>query len=195
MFRITRGLMALAALGALVATLSGIPTVLHASSGTIVVETWRLCGFALFAGLFTLLALNPTGHRGVWELVIANKLVLTALAIGYAIHGHIDGTTDVLVWDGLLTVLLIAAYVSCRGWQKVDRGLLVRESGHGSDDCRRQDRGRAQRTPPAGARRTNPGSRVSAGDDLGRWVDHEPHRQRFPELSDRRGDAPAGRRP
>lgn len=121
MLRITRGLMAFAALGALAATLSGIPTVLSAPTGTIVVETWRVCGFALFAGLFTLLAVNPTGHRGVWELVIANKLVLTALAIGYATHGGIDGTNDVLVWDGLLTILLIAGYVCCRGWQKVAR--------------------------------------------------------------------------
>ncbi len=121
MLRITRGLMALAALGALAATLSGIPTVVNASAGTAVVETWRVCGFALFTGLFTLLAVNPTGYRGIWELVIANKLVLTALAIGYATHGGIDGTTDVLVWDGLLTILLIAAYVCCRGWQRTDR--------------------------------------------------------------------------
>ena len=50
-----------------------------------------------------------------------NRLALTTLAIGYAAHGGIDGTTNVLVWDGLLTVLLVVAYLTCRGWRKVDR--------------------------------------------------------------------------
>ena len=110
--------MVLAALSAMVATISDIPAVSGASASTAVVQTWRLYGFALFAGLFIYLAVNLNGRRGIWELVIANKLLLTCTAIGYALHGGIAGTSNVLVWDGSLTVLLISAYVTCRGWQR-----------------------------------------------------------------------------
>lgn len=50
---------------------------------------------------------------GRWSSLSSNSLP--------GAHGGIDGTTDVLVWDGLLTVLLVVAYVTCRGWRKVDR--------------------------------------------------------------------------
>jgi hypothetical protein len=120
--RIARALMALAAVSALAATVSDASTVFSASPSAIVVQTWRLYGFALFAGLFTFLAVNLKGHRGIWELVIANKLLLTCTAIGYALHGNIAETADVLIWDGFLTVLLISAYVTCQGWQR-QRGL------------------------------------------------------------------------
>jgi hypothetical protein len=113
--------MGLAALSALAATISDISAVLGASASATVVQTWRLYGFALFAGLFIFLAVDLKGHRGIWELVIANKLLLTCTAIGYAIHGGIAETSDVLIWDGSLTVLLISAYVTCRGWQRQPR--------------------------------------------------------------------------
>ena len=110
--------MVLAALSALVATISDLPAVFGASPSATVVQTWRLYGFALFTGLFVVLAVNLKGHRGIWELVIANKLLLTCTAIGYAVHGGIAETSDILIWDGSQTVLLIAAYVTCRGWQR-----------------------------------------------------------------------------
>ena len=71
-------------------------------------QTWRLYGFAFFAGLFIYLAVNLNGRRGIWELVIANKPLLTCTAIGYAMHGGIAGTSNVLIWDGSLTVLLVS---------------------------------------------------------------------------------------
>jgi hypothetical protein len=116
--RIGQALMALAAVSAFVAAVSDIATVVNAPASTAVVETWRLCGFALFTGLFALLAARPSGYRGLWELAIANKLALTAAGVGYAVHGHIDGTSQVLLWDGSLTVLLIVAYIACQPWRK-----------------------------------------------------------------------------
>jgi hypothetical protein len=113
--------MALAAVSALIATIADISTVFGASASATVVQTWRLYGFVLFTGLFMFLAVNLKGHRGIWELVIANKLLLTCTAVGFAVHGGIAETSDVLVWDGSLTVLLVSAYVTCRGWQRQPR--------------------------------------------------------------------------
>ena len=66
-------LMLLAAFGALSAFLGSIGTATAAGSDTVVAETWRMYGFAVFAGLFVLLALRPRHYAGVWELVIFHK--------------------------------------------------------------------------------------------------------------------------
>jgi hypothetical protein len=87
-----------------------------ADGTTKMVETWRTYGLAVFAGLFVLLALNPTRYRGLWGLVIANKLALTMTAIAYAIRGGISDTAAVISGDGVLTVLLLVAFLACRGW-------------------------------------------------------------------------------
>jgi hypothetical protein len=114
--RIARYLLWLAALGATASAAGSVGTVWHADGATTVVETWRGYGFAVFAGLFVLLALRPHGYRGLWELVIANKVALTITALCYAIHGSIAGTGAIIIGDGGLSVLLIAAYLICRGW-------------------------------------------------------------------------------
>jgi hypothetical protein len=111
-----RVLLWIAALGAAVAAVSAISTVLAAGGTTKVVETWRLYGFVVFTGLFVLLALRPLAHRGVWELALLNKLALTVTALGYAAHGGISGTGSIIAWDGGLSLVLIAAYVCCHGW-------------------------------------------------------------------------------
>jgi len=129
--RIGQALMALAAVSAFVAALSDVATVVNAPASTTVVETWRLCGFALFTGLFALLAARPSGYRGLWELAIANKLALTAAAVGFAAHGHITGTSQVLLWDGSLTVLLIVAYIACQPWRKAQYIPVADGSGTG----------------------------------------------------------------
>jgi hypothetical protein len=114
--RIGRVLLWIAAAGAAVAAVSEISTVLGAGGTTKVVETWRLYGFVVFAGLFVLLALRPLAYRGVWELAVFSKLALTVTALAYAAHGGISGTGSIIAWDGGLSVVLIAAYVCCRGW-------------------------------------------------------------------------------
>ena len=114
--RIGRVLLWIAAVGAAGAAVSAVSTVLGAGGTTKVVETWQLYGFVVFAGLFVLLALRPLGYRGVWELAVLNKVALTVTALAYAARGGISGTGSIIAWDGSLSLVLIAAYVCCRGW-------------------------------------------------------------------------------
>jgi hypothetical protein len=110
-----RVLLVLAAAGALVAMISAIGSVADAGPATRMVETWRLLGFGIFAGLFALLAYRPRYYAGVWELAIANKFALVLFGLAYG-----TGTKDasnVLASDGTLALLLVAAYVLSRGWR------------------------------------------------------------------------------
>ncbi|MCX5122099.1 hypothetical protein OG992_33625 [Micromonospora sp. NBC_00362] len=114
--QIARILLGLAALGALAAAASAAGAVGDADASSKIVETWRAYGLVVFAGLFTLLAAKPRGYRGVWELVIFHKVALTVTALVYAAEGGVIGTASIIVWDGAVSVLLIAAYVLSRGW-------------------------------------------------------------------------------
>ena len=116
--RIARYLLWIAAAGAAASAAASVSTIWHASGATTVVETWRGYGYLVFAGLFVLLALRPHNYRGVWELVIANKVALAATALAFAARGGIAATSSIIVWDGGLSVLLIAAYLTCRGWSR-----------------------------------------------------------------------------
>ena len=109
-----RGLMWLAAVAAAASAVSAVATVAGADDSTRVVESWRMYGFAVFAGLFVLLALRPRDYRGLWELVILNKAALTFTGLFFL--GSASGAGTVVVWDGALTVVLVVAYVCCRGW-------------------------------------------------------------------------------
>jgi peptidoglycan/LPS O-acetylase OafA/YrhL len=111
---IGRGLMWLAAVAAAASAVSAVATVVSASDSTKVVESWRMYGFAVFAGLFVLLALRPRDYRGLWELVILNKAALTLT--GLFLLRSATGAGTVVVWDGALTVVLVVAYICCRGW-------------------------------------------------------------------------------
>lgn len=110
-----RVLLVIAALGALAAAAGSIQTVREAGPETLVVEVWRLAGYGLFSGLFALLAYRPVHYAGVWELVIVNKLALTVLTLTYAADA--DGAREVALADGVLTAVLLGAYLLSRGWQ------------------------------------------------------------------------------
>ncbi|PZG10604.1 hypothetical protein C1I95_27900 [Micromonospora craterilacus] len=120
--RIGRVLMWVAAASAAVAAASAAGMVVESEAAVRVVETWRAYGLVVFAGLFALLAWRPQAYRGVWELVIFHKLALTLTAVGYAVAGDVPGTGQILVWDGGLSVLLVVAYLLCRGWRSGARG-------------------------------------------------------------------------
>jgi hypothetical protein len=111
---IVRVLLVIATVGAVGAAISQLPVVLAADGATTVVQTWRLYGFVLFAGLFALLAFRPLGNLTVWLLVIGNKLALTVTAFAYQAHGGIADTGQIIVWDGGLTVVLLAAFLLSR---------------------------------------------------------------------------------
>lgn len=110
-----RILMGLAAVGALAAAATSIQTVRAAGPETLMVEIWRLTGLVVFSGLFALLAYRPLHYAGVWELVIANKLALTIVSLTYA--SHADGAGGVALVDGILTGVLLTAYLLNRGWR------------------------------------------------------------------------------
>lgn len=113
--RIGRALLWLVAVEAVGASVAAVSDVINASGSVLVVETWRMYGLMLCVGLFVLLALRPRVHGAVWALVIANKAALTVTATAYALHGGVDEATTIAGWDGSITVLLIVAYVLCRG--------------------------------------------------------------------------------
>ena len=128
-----RTLMCLAALAAAATAVGAIVPVLDAPAATKIIETWRLYGFLVFAGLFALLAARPRRYRWVWELVILNKLALTATALGYLAHGGIDGAGTVICSDGGLTIVLVAGYVCCRGWSSGSARALAPDPSPASD--------------------------------------------------------------
>lgn len=107
---IAKVLLWIAALAALAAAVSAWPDVTGASPDTKVVEAWRTIGFVTFAGLFALLAWRPLQSRGLWLVVILNKLALVVMGWLLMNQGGVKGVGDVLVFDGGLVVLLVIAF-------------------------------------------------------------------------------------
>jgi hypothetical protein len=112
--RVARVLLVLSALGAALAVVGAASAVVDAGLDTRMVETWRLLGFGVFAGLFVLLAYRPRMYAGVWELAILDKLALAVTAFAYG--SATDGAVTALVADGTITIMLLAAYLLSRGW-------------------------------------------------------------------------------
>lgn len=112
--RLGRGLMWLAALGALSAFASGIAAVKNAAPQAIWVETWRLFGFLVFSGMFVLLALRPRNSAGLWELAFFHKaaMAVSALFLSGAPRAAMAGTID-----AVLALLIAMAYILTRGWR------------------------------------------------------------------------------
>ncbi len=112
--RLAAVLLWVCAAGAIVAAVSAVTIVADADDATRAVETWRLVGYAYFAGIFALLALAPRQLRGLWELTILAKLALPIAGATF-LRGSTDAGSFV-VFDGIVTVLLIAAYGLTAGW-------------------------------------------------------------------------------
>ncbi len=103
-----------AAVAALGAALSAIPTVSDASNATKVVETWRMIGFATFAVIFAVLARRPHQNQALWLIAIGNKLALTIAGVLFVTQGDIKGALDLIIFDGGITILLLVAYYFVR---------------------------------------------------------------------------------
>ena len=110
-----RILLLVAAIAAAAAATGGAVSLGDADADSLIVETWRVAGLGVFAGLFGLLAYRPRHPAGVWVLAIANTVALTAAAATAATGTADSGITAVS--DGALSVLLVAAYVLTRGWR------------------------------------------------------------------------------
>jgi hypothetical protein len=50
----------------------------------------------------------------VFEIVIANKAALAV--VGLTILSAADGASDLVVFDGILTIALATAYILVEGW-------------------------------------------------------------------------------
>lgn len=91
---------------ALVASVSATAGVVVAPVDTRFVELWRVVGLITFTALFTLLAWRPVGQSALWCILSVSKAALTIAAI--VIGPSVPGASDAALWDGLLTVLLVA---------------------------------------------------------------------------------------
>jgi len=113
--RLATLLMLVSALGALYAFITAIGAVQTAGPATQQVETWRLFGFLMFAGVFILLGVWPRRLPGLWELTIANKVGLT-IAEALLIRNNAAGAQFTAISDGILSAFLVAAYLLSRGY-------------------------------------------------------------------------------
>lgn len=111
--RLGRGLMWLAALGALAAFASALAGIRSATPETLWVETWRLFGFLVFTGMFVLLALRPRKSAGVWELVFFHK---AAMGVSALFLPDAEGAAQAGTIDAVLAVIILVAYILTRGW-------------------------------------------------------------------------------
>jgi hypothetical protein len=113
--RIALGLMLLSALGALYAFATAIGATSAAGPATQQVEAWRALGYLMFAAIFVLMGLWPRRYPYLWEVVIVNKAALTIVEVVLIGKGAVDAQSSALV-DGILTVLLVAAYLLSRSY-------------------------------------------------------------------------------
>ena len=91
----------------------GIPRIIDAPDEFLMTEIWRTLAYLVFAGLWTMLALEPRRQRGVWELVLLHKIAFTLFAI--VLFDKPEAAQSTLV-DAILVVTTVAAYFLCRGW-------------------------------------------------------------------------------
>lgn len=124
--RLGQTLAGLAALGAAISALAALWSLGGVEDATKIVETWRAYGLVVFSALFALLALRPRAYRGVWEIAIFHKLAMTVTALVYLAQGGVVDAGTIVVSDGILSVVLVAAYLLCRGWTAEPEPLAQR---------------------------------------------------------------------
>jgi hypothetical protein len=111
-----RALLSLAAVVAATASVAALTTLGVEPASSELLAAWRGFGLAVFGGLFALVASAPERYPGVLELAILHKVALTAWAMG----SQAPGATLVVAADGILTLVLITAYLllgSHRTWR------------------------------------------------------------------------------
>lgn len=109
---IGRGLMALCALAAAYAAITGL---IAAPAPEIAwVFMWRTLGFAMFSALFALLALRPRLSPGLWELAFFHKAALGVAAIFLA---GAPEAAEAGAFDAVLAAIIAIAYALTKGWQ------------------------------------------------------------------------------
>ncbi len=112
--RAGRVLMALNAVAALLAFASGLAITAGVSDDRLISELWRTLAYVVFAGIWTVLAIAPRSHPGLWELVIFHKAAVTAYCF---VMWRLADAPETAVVDLVVTLTTLAAYVLCRGWR------------------------------------------------------------------------------
>lgn len=112
-----KGILITLAILAGLAGLGNLADLPDTAKATLTVETWRVVGFFTFAALFGLLARRPQ-NRDVWNIVLANKLALSIIGVLYMAQGGVQGASDLVIFDGTITVLLVVAGVLQGVWAK-----------------------------------------------------------------------------
>lgn len=110
---IGRGLVGFAAAMTVVAFVNGVVMTINATGDRLFVEGWRVSSFAIFAGLFALLAVRPRQAAGVWELLIVGKSAVTVFGF---LAGNVPEARLSAVIDLALVAVVATAYFLCRGW-------------------------------------------------------------------------------
>jgi hypothetical protein len=87
---------------------------LDAGPTTQAVGAWRMVGLAAFAGLFAFLAWRPLAYPGALEIAIVSKAALAVL--GLTLLASADHGSEYLAFDGIVTVVLLAADLLADGW-------------------------------------------------------------------------------
>ncbi|MDZ4870209.1 MAG: hypothetical protein SGI91_23040 [Alphaproteobacteria bacterium] len=87
------------------------------------IEAWRMFGYLVFAGLFTLLGLFPRRMTGIWELVLFHKAGV-AIFLAYFVKPDpaanvtfVDSTNNIILVDTALTVVTFFCYLLTSGWR------------------------------------------------------------------------------
>ena len=121
--RIAMGLMILLGLFSLAVCAEAALTFAAVPLEAVAVEAWRMFGYAVFAGLFFLVAVRPRRMTGIWELILFHKLGTALFLVPYvgADAGTGAGPTESIGYIAANDVFLVAvtatAYVLARGWR------------------------------------------------------------------------------
>lgn len=114
-----RVIMALNAVAALAAFASGIAITAGVTDDRLISELWRTLAYIVFAGIWTLLAVAPRRHAGLWELLLFHKGAITVY--GFLMWDRLADAPETALIDLGVTVTTLAAYVLCRGWRAWQR--------------------------------------------------------------------------
>lgn len=112
--RIGRMLLALCAAATLGAFADGFTRIAAAPPDYVLTEFWRTTAYLVFAGLWALLAIAPRGQRGLWELILLQKSLVTVHALAFL---DLPGAVRTALVDGAVVTATVLAWVLCHGWQ------------------------------------------------------------------------------
>jgi hypothetical protein len=108
-----RVLLWICAASTMVAFAGGIIRIGVAPPEWVLTEFWRTTAYLVFAGMWAMLALWPRAQRGMWELILLQKTLVTVQALLFLDLPYAVMTAWI---DGAVVIATVAAWFLCRGW-------------------------------------------------------------------------------